>query len=45
MEGIKSMKVDSVRGSITRQDELKGALGARQDIASSGFLECRRAKN
>lgn len=41
MEGIKSRKV---RESTTRRDEAKlstrDALGARQDLASSGFLGC-----
>lgn len=43
MEEIKSRKVNSKKGSFTRQDEAMlstpDALGARQDIASPGFQE------
>lgn len=49
MEEAKSTKVESVRRSVTRQDEgmlgIGDAQGARQDFTRPGFLGCCGAKN
>lgn len=49
MEEAKSTEVETVRRSVTKQDEgtlsIGDAQGARQDFTRPGFLGCYGAKN